>query len=173
MAPPVWSEHRKSPGRRLLRLRFTIARVALHIFLPNRAALVRRGALHPAIDKVRAGRGGRAERGGFMGGVGALIVVVVVAVVVIAVLASIKSIGPTEVGLVTKRLGFGKLGEENAIAFHGEAGYQAKLLKPGLRFKLWPVYGVKKFPWVQVPAGEIGVVIAQVGEQLPIGAKSG
>ena len=43
---------------------------------------------------------------------------------------------------------------------------------PGLRFKLWPVFGVKKFPWVQVPAGEIGVVIAQVGEPLPIGAKS-
>ena len=43
---------------------------------------------------------------------------------------------------------------------------------PGLRFKLWPLFGVKKFPWVQVPAGEIGVVIAQVGEPLPIGAKS-
>ena len=37
------------------------------------------------------------------------------------------------------------------------------LLMPGLRFKLWPMFGVKKFPWVQVPAGEIGVVIAQVG----------
>ena len=43
---------------------------------------------------------------------------------------------------------------------------------PGLRFKLWPIFGVKKFPWVQVPAGEIGVVIAQVGAPLPIGAKS-
>src|SRR5262249_56748290 len=29
-----------------------------------------------------------------------------------------------------------------------------------------------KYPWVQVPAGEIGVVIAQVGDHLPIGAKS-
>ena len=43
---------------------------------------------------------------------------------------------------------------------------------PGLRFKIWPMFGVKKFPWVQVPAGEIGVVIAQVGAPLPIGAKS-
>jgi len=101
-----------------------------------------------------------------------LLVLAVVAFLVVVVISSIKSIGPTEVGLVTKRLGFGKLGEENAIAFHGEAGYQAKLLKPGLRFKLWPMYGVKKFPWVQVPAGEIGVVIAQVGTQLPVGAKS-
>jgi hypothetical protein len=42
---------------------------------------------------------------------------------------------------------------------------------PGLRFKLWPMFGVKKFR-VQVPAGQIGVVIAQVGAPLPIGAKS-
>ena len=34
---------------------------------------------------------------------------------------------------------------------------------PGLRFKFWLIYKVEKFPWVQVPAGEIGVVIAQVG----------
>jgi uncharacterized membrane protein YqiK len=43
---------------------------------------------------------------------------------------------------------------------------------PGLRFRLWPVFSVSRHPWVQVPAGEIGVVIAQVGAALPIGAKS-
>jgi regulator of protease activity HflC (stomatin/prohibitin superfamily) len=46
------------------------------------------------------------------------------------------------------------------------------MLTPGVRLKLWPIFAVKKFPWVQVPAGEIGVVIAQVGDGLPIGAKS-
>jgi len=40
---------------------------------------------------------------------------------------------------------------------------------PGLRIKLWPLLAVQKHPWVQVPAGEIGVVIAQVGDPLPIG----
>ena len=88
------------------------------------------------------------------------------------VLQSFHTIGPTEVGLVQKRFSFKKLPADNPIAFHGEAGYQAELLTPGLRFKLWPIFGVKKFPWVQVPAGEIGVVIAQVGAPLPIGAKS-
>ena len=34
-------------------------------------------------------------------------------------------------------------------------------------------YAVTKHPWVQVPAGQIGVVIAQVGKPTPIGAKSG
>ena len=54
----------------------------------------------------------------------------------------------------------------------GEAGFQHKLLMPGWRFKLWPVFKIEQFPWVQVPAGEIGVVIAQVGAPLPVGAKS-
>ncbi|OGC90427.1 MAG: hypothetical protein A2W25_13515 [candidate division Zixibacteria bacterium RBG_16_53_22] len=88
------------------------------------------------------------------------------------ILPSIKNIGPTEVGLVIKRFSFKKLSDENPIAFNGEAGYQADLLMPGFRFKFWIWYKVQKFPWVQVPAGEIGVVIAQVGQPLPTGAKS-
>jgi uncharacterized membrane protein YqiK len=99
-------------------------------------------------------------------------VAVVALFVVIAAYRSFNVIGPTEVGLVQKRVSFRRLPEDNPIAFHGEAGYQAKLLTAGLRFKLWPVFSVKKYPWVQVPAGEIGVVIAQVGEPLEIGAKS-
>jgi len=85
---------------------------------------------------------------------------------------SLHRIGPTEVGLVTKRYSSRKLHDDNPIAFNGEAGYQVDLLMPGLRWKLWPLYDVDKYPWVQVPAGEIGVVIAQVGQPLPIGAKS-
>ena len=101
-----------------------------------------------------------------------VIVIALAALVVISALQSFHTIGPTEVGLVQKRFSFKKLPADNPIAFRGEAGYQAELLTAGLRFKLWPVFGVKKFPWVQVPAGEIGVVIAQVGKPLPIGAKS-
>src|SRR5207245_2324095 len=86
--------------------------------------------------------------------------------------ASLHKIGPTEVGLVTKRFSFKKLAKDNPVAFSGEAGYQADLLMPGLRWKAFMVYSVEKYPWVQVPAGEIGVVIAQVGNPLPIGAKS-
>jgi hypothetical protein len=81
-------------------------------------------------------------------------------------------VGPTEVGLVTKRFSFAKLAKDNVVAFAGEAGYQADLLMPGLRWKAWLIYSVDKYHWVQVPAGEIGVVIAQVGQPLPIGAKS-
>jgi regulator of protease activity HflC (stomatin/prohibitin superfamily) len=101
-----------------------------------------------------------------------VVVVALGALVVLCLLNSFTMIGPTEIGLVVKRLAFRKLPEDNPIAFRGEAGYQAELLTAGLRFRLWPIFGVKKHPWVQVPAGEIGVVIAQVGKPLPIGAKS-
>jgi regulator of protease activity HflC (stomatin/prohibitin superfamily) len=93
-------------------------------------------------------------------------------VLALLIFPSIRSIGQTEVGLVHKRFSRKKLSEGNPIAFHGEAGYQSELLMPGFRFKFWILYGVRKFPWVQVPAGEIGVVISQIGQGLPTGAKS-
>lgn len=108
-----------------------------------------------------------------MGIVGLIVIIVVVAFLLLVVLKSIHLIGPTDVGLVNKRFAFRKLPEDNPIAFHGEAGYQAELLMPGLRIKLWPIFSIQKRPWVQVRAGEVGVVIAQVGAELPIGAKSG
>jgi SPFH domain / Band 7 family len=100
-----------------------------------------------------------------------LVVGVVAATGLFILLTSIYSIGPTQVGLVRKRFGT-KLPGDNPLAFHGEAGYQAEMLMPGLRFKFSLVFAVTKHPWVQVPAGQIGVVIAQVGQPLPIGAKS-
>lgn len=95
-----------------------------------------------------------------------------ITLLLILIIPSIHVIGPTQVGLITKRFSFKKLAESNLLAFHGEAGYQAELLMPGWRWRFWIVYRVDKFPWVQVPAGEIGVVIAQIGDPLPIGAKS-
>ncbi len=98
---------------------------------------------------------------------------VVGVLVLIVLLKSIRNIGPTEVGLVLKRVSFRKLRGDDPIAFRGEAGYQANLLRAGLWFKLWPIYKVTRHPMVQVPAGEIGVVIAQVGQSLKEGQKSG
>jgi len=102
-----------------------------------------------------------------------LVLMGVAFVLAIVFLRSIRNIGPTEVGLVRKRFSARKLHAGNAVAFNGEAGYQAKLLMPGVQFKLWPVYDVSRHPMVQIPAGQIGVVIAQVGASLPVGAKSG
>ncbi len=101
-----------------------------------------------------------------------IVLLSVLLIATLLILRSLHSIGPAEIGLVNKRFSRKSLSEGNPVALHGEAGFQAKLLMPGLRFKLWPIYSVTKHPWVQVPAGEIGVVIAQVGAPLKIGAKS-
>lgn len=101
-----------------------------------------------------------------------ILISLVVVIIFFVILPSIRPIGPTEIGLPIKRFSAKKLTEDNPIAFNGEPGYQARLLMPGLRFKLNILYKVKTYPWVQVPAGEIGVVISQVGGPLPIGAKS-
>jgi regulator of protease activity HflC (stomatin/prohibitin superfamily) len=98
-------------------------------------------------------------------------IIIIIISILVLYLPSIRIIGPAEVGLVTKRFGK-KLPENNPIAFKGEAGYQADLLMPGWRWKFWMRYSVEKFPWVQVPPGQIGVVIAQIGATPPIGAKS-
>ena len=100
-----------------------------------------------------------------------LAMLALVFVVVLVLLISGHRIGPNEVGLVEKRYARGTVAD-GPIAFSGEAGYQADLLMPGYRFKLWPVYRVHKHPWVQVPPGEIGIVVSQVGAHRPIGSKS-
>ena len=104
-----------------------------------------------------------------------LVLVVATVVALAALYAAARSvvvIGPAQVGLVTKRFSRRHNTTDTPIAFGGEAGYQAELLMPGVRFKLWPNYTVTRYPWVQVPAGEIGVVISQIGDRLPTGAKS-
>ncbi len=103
-----------------------------------------------------------------------LLLLAVAALAALLVIArSIVVIGPAQVGLVIKRVSIRHNTTDGPIAFAGEAGYQADLLMPGVRFKLWPTYTVVKYPWVQVPAGEIGVAISQIGAPLPTGAKSG
>ena len=99
------------------------------------------------------------------------VIVLAVLLVLVVVLRSFHSIGPAQVGLVTKRIG-PKLDGEQLVALNGEAGYQADLLMPGLRFKFWPIYTVERCDWVQVPPDHVGLVIAQVGAALPTGAKS-
>ena len=56
--------------------------------------------------------------------------IVLVVLGLLVALRSIRKIGPTEVGLVTKKFSFKKLANDNPVAFNGEAGYQADLLMP-------------------------------------------
>ena len=77
---------------------------------------------------------------------GLIAVAVIAFFIVVVALRSFHAIGPAEVGLVNKRVGR-KIHGDQLVALHGEAGYQADLLMPGLRFKLWPVFRVERYDW--------------------------
>jgi uncharacterized membrane protein YqiK len=99
-------------------------------------------------------------------------VVVIAAIILIwQVLKSFVHIGPTELGLVTKRFG-GEL-KSGVIALNGETGYQDQLLRSGWHLKPRILFRVERFPFVQIDTDEIGVVIAQIGAPLPSGTRSG
>ncbi|HSI82460.1 MAG: SPFH domain-containing protein [Candidatus Methylacidiphilales bacterium] len=69
-----------------------------------------------------------------------------------------------EVGLVVKKFGSTQLAPGEIIALNGEAGYQADTLAPGLHFGYWFFqYNIIKTPMVRIPAGEIGLVLANAG----------
>ncbi len=101
--------------------------------------------------------------------VGALLVLLFAAAVLI--IPSCHFIGPNQVGLLNKRFGRALEGS-SPIAFHGEAGYQAQVLMPGFNFVFWPLFGFEKHPMVQVPTGQIGVVISQIGEPLAVNQRT-
>ena len=74
------------------------------------------------------------------------LVISTVAFIAFILYMSFWKIGPTEMGLVRKRFGFKKLDGGNIVGFNGEAGYQAELLRTGIRFKLWLMYAVQRRP---------------------------
>jgi uncharacterized membrane protein YqiK len=78
------------------------------------------------------------------------------------------------IGLVTKKfvlIGSDReLPDGRIIATKGEAGFQAQTLAPGLYWGMWPwQYGVEMQPFVIIPEGKIGLVLANDGAQLPTG----
>jgi uncharacterized membrane protein YqiK len=76
-------------------------------------------------------------------------------------------IGANESGLVIRRHGR-SLPAGRLIATCGEAGYQARMLSPGWHFGYWPwTFKVVKVPLVEVPSGEIALVIAKDGAAIP------
>ena len=78
------------------------------------------------------------------------------------------------IGIVTKKFAlFGahrRLPDGRIIALHGEAGFQADTLPPGLHVGFWPwQYKVDRKQFFTVPPGKIGCVEACDGQPLPAG----
>ncbi|HTV95654.1 MAG TPA: SPFH domain-containing protein [Steroidobacteraceae bacterium] len=80
----------------------------------------------------------------------------------------------SSIGVATKKFALvGKnrrLPDGKIIALHGEAGYQADTLAPGLHVGLWPwQYDIEIVPFFTVPQGRVGCVEACDGKPLPGG----
>lgn len=77
------------------------------------------------------------------------------------------------IGLVTKKFVlFGKqeLPEGRIIATNGEAGFQAQTLAPGVYFWKWIwQYSITFQPFIVIPTGKIGLVLAKDGMELETG----
>ncbi len=80
---------------------------------------------------------------------------------------STRFIREDESGLVIKRFG-PRLPSGRIVAMNGEAGYQAKMLNPGLHFPMWRWrYKIVRVPLVIVSPGEIALVVAADGAAIP------
>lgn len=90
-------------------------------------------------------------------------------ILALLVLASgIASIGEQQVGVVIKHFASKNLPPGELLALHGEAGFQADTLPPGLHFGYWPwQYRIQKVPMVVVPQGELALVVSRAGAAIP------
>ena len=94
---------------------------------------------------------------------------------ILRVLCGMVLIPEDKIGLVTKKFvlfGANKsLPDGRIIALNGEAGYQADPLAPGLYFGYWIwQYDITLQGFTKIPQGQIGLVIAKDGNELPAGS---
>lgn len=93
-----------------------------------------------------------------------LVIALLLAIALSTGLLGLVVIGEQQVGIVVRKLGGRSLKPGQLVALNGEAGYQADTLAPGWHFWYWPVfYQVIKAPVIQVPQGEIALVVASDG----------
>jgi uncharacterized membrane protein YqiK len=103
-----------------------------------------------------------------MGGLTWVLAVVAGLIVVFEVLG-VRYISNSRVGIVEKLWSpRGSVPEGGIIAHHGEAGFQAEVLRGGLHLGYWRwQFRIHKVSLVTVPQGKIGYVYARDGQPLP------
>jgi uncharacterized membrane protein YqiK len=93
---------------------------------------------------------------------------VAAAVALIPLATGLVYIRDREVGIVVKRYAAFSLPPGRLVATAGEAGLQAATLPPGVHFGLWWwQFDVRRVPFVVIPQGRIGLVVAADGASIP------
>jgi uncharacterized membrane protein YqiK len=103
--------------------------------------------------------------------IGAIVSAVIASVIWFLIWLSARYIPHHCIGVVEKLWSRkGSVKEGQILALHGEAGYQAELLRGGLHFGWWRwQYRIHRARLVTVPQGKISYVYARDGEALPAG----
>lgn len=89
----------------------------------------------------------------------------------ILIVFGVRFIPNDRVGIVEKLWSLkGSVSEGRIMAFNGQAGYEANLLRGGIHFGKWVwQYRIHKVPLVTIPQGKLGYVYARDGEPLAAG----
>jgi uncharacterized membrane protein YqiK len=95
--------------------------------------------------------------------------------VILRVLFGMVIVPENRLGLVTKKFvlfgDYKSLPDGKIIATHGEAGFQARTLAPGLYWGMWIwQYSIDMQPFTVIPEGKIGLLLANDGVEIPTGA---
>lgn len=99
---------------------------------------------------------------------GAIVLVAVLYKLVLRVFFGLVIVPEDKIGLVTKKFVlFGEnkqLKSDRIIAVNGEAGFQAKMLSPGLHWWMWPwQYNIDMQGFMVIPEGNIGLISSKDG----------
>ncbi len=97
--------------------------------------------------------------------IGTTLLILALVVLALLALAGIRFIPNNRVGIVEKRFG-AKSVKTGFIALKGEAGYQPKLLRGGLHYRMPVQYRIHSSPLVTITQGKIGYVFARDGHPL-------
>jgi uncharacterized membrane protein YqiK len=91
---------------------------------------------------------------------------IVLGLVFLFFLAGVRFIPNNRIGLIEKRFARGSV-KSGLIALNGEAGYQPKVLRGGLHWRMPIQYVVHQMPLVTITQGKIGYIFARDGQPLP------
>jgi uncharacterized membrane protein YqiK len=97
--------------------------------------------------------------------IGTILLILGLVVLGLLVLSGIRFIPNNRVGIVEKRFGAKSI-KTGLIALKGEAGFQPKLLRGGLHFRMPIQYRIHRSPLVTITQNKIGYIFARDGHPL-------
>ncbi len=100
-----------------------------------------------------------------------LVIIVAAAVVGLLILAyySIVIVTGSEMAVMERRWFGRKMPQGRVVAMGNEVGIQARTLGPGLHFLIPFIYVARKYPFIEIKDGEIGIIEAIDGNPIPPG----